>query len=138
MALDEGLVNVIGRNLGELEKYAKMSTEDKLIELDKLKQSRERLQRRLKDTETMILVLEYMGDVAEKMVLDDEGSTRLLINIQEENGLDYANFPGEPLERAIFFDYARKLEVARFVYIGDERIILTEKGKNFEYDGRFD
>jgi hypothetical protein len=121
--------------------YSDMPFEERLEELSGLKERKKNLEGEVSKIDNGILFLEYMPDIAEYRILGDETATILLLllrELQEKDGIFYVELmTANKNDNLMMHHYLQKLQLGGFVELGDN-INLTEKGRNFEYDGRFE
>jgi len=135
---------VLGEKIrGILEEYSTISHEERMTELERVTKRKKSATKRLEDLTMREDTLKSMPDVAEELISEDELGTALFLKLREMEGKTYSEFYKSseipPESHSILTHWIFRYQRAGFIrYEGpSDKIVLTEKGRVFEYNGRF-
>lgn len=132
----------LGRIGEQFRQYSQMPLEDRLGELDKLRNIKRGFKRKLDVIDTRTLLLENMPDVAEYKVKTDKLAVSLLEHLKEKGDTPYRELQISDEYFPVFFHYLHLFRTAQLIELSpdlsfpegmDSIIKLTERGRSLQY-----
>jgi len=140
MVLSRSFREELERMAEKNEEYSHMSLDNRMEELRRLKQRKKAFERATDVTDTRIMLLEFMPDVAEERVKRDKLAMGLLQELRTIGDISYRELDSRlKLPSIVLFTYLHRLETAQLVEMprdmsySTEIIKLTERGRTLQY-----